>query len=412
VTVREASFEAPPAPRGPAPAAGVGPYRVTSRQPFRPDVQGIRALAVLLVIADHAAIPGFSGGYIGVDMFFVVSGYVITQLLLREAGKGVASGLGDFYSRRVRRIVPAATATLVASVLIGWATLGTRLSPQLPGDVRWASLFVANFRFIETGSNYFVPGVFPSLITQFWSLGVEEQFYLCFPLVVLLVARFAPAPRRLPYLRATLVGAIALSAWWSVHLSSLDPTPAYYSPLTRFWELGLGCLLATFTVRRPTRTPRSERIAVTLAVALLVAALITLGPTSVYPGALAWLPCGSAALLIWAGIGGQRNPVTRVLATRPLGYLGDISYSLYLVHYLWVELPGQLSPPLTSWRWRVLELCGTFATAVLSYHLLENPIRRSRRLAGDRVAVALLVCVCIACTWTASVVVDRLAHLA
>ncbi|HTW97748.1 MAG TPA: acyltransferase, partial [Acidimicrobiales bacterium] len=173
-----------------------GPFRVSPEQPFRRDIQGLRGLAVLLVIADHANLPGFAGGYIGVDVFFVVSGYVITELLLREAGKGLGTGLADFYTRRVRRIVPAATVTLVATVLVAWITLGTRLDPNLPGDVRWASLFAANFRFIETGSNYFVPGIFPSLITQFWSLGVEEQFYLCFPLVVFLVARFAPPAQR------------------------------------------------------------------------------------------------------------------------------------------------------------------------------------------------------------------------
>jgi peptidoglycan/LPS O-acetylase OafA/YrhL len=392
-------------------AAVTGPFPVGAAQPFRPDIQGLRAIAVLLVVADHAGIRGFAGGFVGVDVFFVVSGYVITQLLLREARHGIGRGLADFYSRRVRRIVPAATLTLIATVLVAWATLGSRLNPQLTGDVRWASLFSANFRLIQTGSNYFVPGIFPSLITQFWSLGVEEQFYLCFPLIVLLVARFAPPPRRLTVLAVTLTLGIAASAWWSFHISAADPTAAYYSPFTRFWELGLGCLLATVTVRRPIRTARSERLAVVVAVVLLLVALIKLSPTSVYPGTLAWLPCGAAALLIWAGIGGNRNPVTWVLSTRPLGYIGDISYSLYLTHYVWLQLPAQLANPLTSWPWRVLELSGTFATAVLSYHLLENPIRRSRRLATDRVSVALLLGVCIAAVWTASIVVDHFAHL-
>jgi peptidoglycan/LPS O-acetylase OafA/YrhL len=396
---------------GEKPTGKIGPFQVTSEQTYRPDIQGIRALAVLLVIADHAGIAGFSGGYIGVDLFFVVSGYVITQLLLRETRKGIGTGLADFYARRVRRIVPAATITLVATVLIAWAVLGARFNPQLPGDVRWASLFSANFRLIETGSNYFVPGIFPSLITQFWSLGVEEQFYLCFPLVVFLVARFAPAAHRLAVLAGFLTFAIVLSAWWSIHLSVADPTPAYYSPFTRFWELGLGCLLAVLTTHRPTRTPRSERFAVTIAIGLLVVGLIKLNPTSVYPGALAWLPCAAAALLIWAGIGGQRNPMTRVLSCAPLGYLGDLSYSLYLTHYVWLQLPAQLVHPLTSWPWRILELAGTFVSAAISYHLLENPIRRSRRLAADPVSVALVLCVCIAASWTASILVDRLAHV-
>lgn len=396
--------------RGEAAATRRGPYGVAAEQPFRPDIQGLRALAVLLVIADHADIPGFSGGYIGVDLFFVISGYVITQLVLREADKGLRTGLSDFYARRVRRIVPAATATLVGTILVAWATLGTRLNPNLPGDVRWASLFVANFRLIETGSNYFVPGIFPSLITQFWSLGVEEQFYLCFPLIVLLIARYAPPARRVVVLASTLAVAVGLSAWWSIQITSTEPTTAYYSPLTRFWELGLGCLLATLTIRRPTRTVRAEWLAATAAVALIVIALIELSARSVYPGALAWLPCGASALFIWAGVGGARNPISRLLSTRPLGYIGDLSYSLYLFHYVWLELPAQLSSPLTSWSWRVVEIAGTFATAALSYHFLENPIRHSRRLSKDRVAVFLLLCVCIATSWTASLAVAHFAH--
>jgi peptidoglycan/LPS O-acetylase OafA/YrhL len=390
--------------------AGEGPFGVEAEQPFRPDIQGLRAVAVLLVIADHAGIRGFEGGFVGVDVFFVVSGYVITQLVLREARKGIGTGLADFYSRRARRIVPAATVTLIGTVLVAWAVLGPAINPQLTGDVRWASLFSANFRLIKTGSNYFVPGIYPSLITQFWSLGVEEQFYLCFPLVVFLIARLAPPARRRALLAITLVLAIALSAWWSVHISASDPTAAYYSPFTRFWELGLGCLLAAATVRRLIRTQLSEQLAVAAAVVLLVASLIEINPTSVYPGAKAWLPCAATALLIWAGIGGRRNPVTWVLSTRPLGYIGDLSYSLYLTHYMWLELPAQLATPLTSWQWRVLELGDTFVSAALSYHLLENPIRRSRRLAADRVSVALLLCVCIAASWTASIMVDHYAH--
>ena len=289
-----------------SPRGEEGPFGVATQQPFRPDVQGLRAIAVLLVIGDHAGIRGFEGGFVGVDLFFVVSGYVITQLVLREAGKGIGTGLADFYSRRVRRIVPAATVTLIATVLVAWAVLGPAINPDLPGDVRWASLFSANFRLIETGSNYFVPGIYPSLITQFWSLGVEEQFYLCFPLVVFLIARFAPPARRRTVLAIILVLAIALSAWWSAHISASDPTTAYYSPFTRFWELGLGCLLATATVRRPIRTRLAEVLAVTIAMALLVASLIELNTTSVYPGTNAWLPCAAATLLIWAGIGGPR----------------------------------------------------------------------------------------------------------
>jgi peptidoglycan/LPS O-acetylase OafA/YrhL len=382
------------------------------RRDFRRDIQGLRALAVILVIGNHAGLPGFGGGYVGVDVFFVISGYVITQLLLREASKGMRLGLADFYSRRVRRIVPAATATLVGTLVVSEVALGARLDPNLPGDVRWASLFAANFRLIATGSNYFVPGVHPSLITPFWSLAVEEQFYLAFPVIVFLIARYVAPERRLGVLSLTLGTGIAASAWWSVQVSSGEPSLAYYSPLTRFWELGLGCLLATLTTRRPSRTVRSERLAAGAGLVLLVVALVTLSSASTYPGSLAWLPCGATALFVWAGLGGVRTPVTRLLSTRPLGYIGDISYSLYLAHYLWLELPQQLASPLTGPGWRLLELGGTVVTAMCSYHLLEGPVRRSRLLAADHVAVLLGLCVCIAVSWTAAGIVGGLAPVA
>src|SRR5579875_2799998 len=229
--------------RGRRPTAGRPP---AERPSFRPDIQGLRAVAVLLVIADHAGIPGFGGGYVGVDVLFVISGYVITRLLLRETDKGLRRGLADFYARRVRRIVPAATATLVGTVLAAGLLLGPRMNPDLPGDVRWASLFAANLRLMRTGSNYFVPGIQPSLVTQFWSLAVEEQFYLVYPLLVFVAAAVAGRHRRRVLASALLV-AVAASGWWSVHLSLTRPALAYYSPFTRFWELGVGCLLAVLT---------------------------------------------------------------------------------------------------------------------------------------------------------------------
>ena len=378
---------------------------------FRKDIQGLRALAVLLVIGNHAGISGFKGGFIGVDVFFVISGYVITQLLLREAPKGMRSGLADFYSRRIMRIVPAATAALVGTLAVGGIVLGANLDPNLPGDVRWASLFAANFRFIATGSNYFVPGIHPSPIIQFWSLGVEEQFYFFFPALVFGIWRFVPTKNRLKVLSITLGIAIITSAWWSIQISPSQSVTAYYSPFTRFWELGVGCLLATLTTGPLRRSFISEWVAVVLGIGLLGTALVILGPTSVFPGSLAWLPVGATALFIWAGAGGTNTPITRFLSIRPLTYIGDISYSLYLVHYGWLEIPKQLFPPLTGTSWVLAELVGTAITAVLLHHLIENTVRHSRRLASDRVAIVLVLCVCIAASWTQAILTQRILHL-
>ena len=396
----------PELPRTPTQADPEAEHPVASSQNGRRrDIQGLRALAVVLVIADHAGVPGFSGGFVGVDVFFVISGYVITQLLLRESPKGVRRGLVDFYSRRIRRIVPAATATLVVTMVAAELLLGARMNPLLPGDVRWASLFAANFRLISTGSNYFVPGMHPSLVTHFWSLAVEEQFYIVWPAVVFSIARLVD-PRYLHrVLAVTLTAGVAVSAWWSIHLSAGDPVAAYYSPFTRFWELGLGCLLATVASTRPIRFVWLERLAAGLGVALLVAAFTRLNSASVYPGWRAWLPCVATAALIWAGAGGGRTVASWLLSTRPLGYVGDISYSLYLFHFPLLELAKEAPSWLSSVDWRLLAIGGTVVCAICSYHRLENPIRRSRKLDSARVAVALLLAVCVAASWTATIVV-------
>jgi peptidoglycan/LPS O-acetylase OafA/YrhL len=375
----------------------------------RADIQGLRAVAVLLVIANHAEIRGFAGGFVGVDVFFVISGYVITGLLLREAGAGLRQGMADFYTRRIRRIVPAATATLVATLVAALVATGGAINPDLPGDVRWASLFGMNLRLIRTGSDYFIPGIQPSLITQFWSLAVEEQFYVVFPLVVFLVVRATRPERRLRVLSVILAAGVVASGAWSVHLSSVQPPAAYYSPFTRFWELGLGCLLATVTAGRRPPSAAHGRLAATAGVVLLVVAVAVLNAGSVYPGWRAAMPCAAAALLLWGGTSGSATGFLQLLSTRPLVYLGDLSYSLYLTHYAWLNLPRQLLPPLGGWGWRAAELAGTLVTAMASYHLLENPVRRWRRLAGDRVAVVLLLGVCVAASWAAAATVARLA---
>ena len=377
---------------------------------FRGDIQGLRAIAVVLVVLDHACVPGLEGGYVGVDVFFVISGYVITSLLLRQAPRHLWSNLATFYARRIRRIVPAATVVLVATVLAAYFTLGANFNPQLLGDVRWASLFAANFRLIATGSNYFIPGVSPSLITHYWSLAVEEQFYLVYPLVVFALTRSRDEHHRRVSLALVLVLGVAASAWWSFHQTPLAPVDAYYSPFTRFWELGLGGLVALAPSNVVRRAPRLNAAVAVLALALLGYGVLHLNATSAYPGVLAWIPCAAAAILLATGVAQARGGPATWLAWRPCRYVGDISYSLYLYHFAWLMLPLQWASPPTSWSARGVEVAGALLCSVLSYHLIENPIRRSRRLSGDRVAAFLLLGVCVALSWNATLLVGHLAH--
>jgi len=378
---------------------------------FRPDIQGLRAIAVILVILAHAQVPGFEGGFIGVDVFFVISGFVITNLLRRQPTDNVRRNLAYFYGRRIRRIVPAASLALVATIFAAYFLLGANFVPQLLGDVRWSSLFSANFRLIRTGSNYFIPGVAPSLVTHFWSLAVEEQFYLFFPLLVFTLALLTPLRARATTLGLFLVAAIGASAWYSWHLTPINPTVAYYSPFTRFWEIALGGLMALIPGAWARRTPLLSAGLATLAVIGLGLAVWKLNAQSLYPGVLAWWPCGTAAILLWTGQGSAAGAPASWLSWRPLRYIGDISYSLYLWHFVWLNLPLQMvHPPTSPWA-REIEIAGAFLCAVISYHFLENPIRRSKRLDRDFIAVLLLLFVCVACSWDSTLIVGHLSHV-
>jgi peptidoglycan/LPS O-acetylase OafA/YrhL len=372
---------------------------------YRGDIQGLRALAVLLVIASHAGVPGMTGGYVGVDVFFVISGFVITGLLWRQPPRRIRDNLAYFYSRRIRRIVPAATLTLVTTVVAARVALGANFDVRLIDDVRWAALFAANFRFIHTSANYFIPGVAPSLVTHFWSLGVEEQFYLCYPLVVFTLTWLAPPSERRRALAAFLVLGVVASAYWSAHLTHVAPITAYYSPFTRFWELALGGLMALVPTSWARSTPRLNSALAVAALAVLAVAVWRLNDFSPYPGVLAWMPCAATAVLLITGPASLRGAPATWLSLRPVRYVGDISYSLYLWHYPWLMLPAQMTHPYTSALARVVEVAGATACAVGSYHLLENPIRRSRRLDGDGVAVAMLLVACVTASIVATIVV-------
>ena len=359
----------------------------------------------------HASVPGFEGGYIGVDVFFVISGFVITRLLLRQPERSIRENLAHFYVRRIRRIVPAATVVLVVTVMAAYVLLGANFNVQLLGDVRWAALFGENFRLINTGSNYFIPGLAPSLVTHYWSLAVEEQFYLVYPVIIFAIVRYVPSANRVRALAGFLVLAVVLSSWWSYHLTSVNPVAAYYSPFTRFWQFALGGLVAVIPVAWARRTPLANAIAAGLALVVIAVAALRLNAFSAYPGLLAWWPSAAAAVLLWTGESSLRAAPAAWLSWRPLGYVGDISYSLYLWHFMWLMLPLQLVHPISSPLARIVEIAGAVVCAVVSYHLVENPIRRSKQLGRDPWATGLLLVICLVLSWDVTFSVGRLVHV-
>jgi len=216
---------------------------------FRPDVEGLRAVAVLLVVLFHAGIPGLKGGFVGVDVFFVISGFVITGVLLRERASSGRTSILAFYGRRCRRIIPAATLVILVTIAASYLVLGNLAGDRSAVDGRWAAVFLVNFHFASEGTNYLAAQLPPSPLQNFWSLSVEEQFYIVYP--TLFIA-FAAVRTRISFRTRLAIGLIVVivgSFTLSVIQTSSNATVSYFSPFTRAWELALGGLIAVSTNR-------------------------------------------------------------------------------------------------------------------------------------------------------------------
>ena len=283
-TVTGASIEKPSAET--ADEAGTAP----GDRRFRPDVEGLRAVAVILVVLYHAGFPSLTGGFVGVDVFFVISGFVITGLLLRERASTSKTSILAFYGRRCRRILPAATLVIIVTVVASYVVLGVVFGNPTAIDARWTAVFLANFHFASIGTDYLNANQPPSPLLNFWSLAVEEQFYLVYPTIFLVVAGLRTRLSLRARLIAVLVPIIVGSLVWSVVQTHANPTAAYYSPLTRAWELALGALIACGTPwlmrLRPTIAAGMTWIGLA---AIGVAAFAYSGSTP-YPGILVAVP--------------------------------------------------------------------------------------------------------------------------
>jgi peptidoglycan/LPS O-acetylase OafA/YrhL len=357
----------------------------------RDDIQGLRAVAVLLVALGHAGVPFLRGGYVGVDVFFVLSGFLITGVLLSQFAERGYVSLAEFYARRARRILPAATLTLVATVVAAHHLLNFVRAREAVWDSIWASLFGANIHFAREGSDYFEEGQPPSPVLHFWTLSVEEQFYLVWPSVVALALagtllgrrakrRRHPsktAPRRL--LVVVAAGAIA-SLVWSIHYTGESPKAAYFSTFARAWELALGAALA---IAAPTvvRLVKRGQVALGwLGLAAIGCAAVLFSSSTAFPGAAALVPAVGAALVIAAGITGQqsRRGAARVLSLAPFRYVGDRSYAFYLWHWPVLIIAVQYAGHELSVAVKLLLLAGAFVLSIASYRFFENPLRRMR----------------------------------
>lgn len=331
---------------------------------YRPDIDGLRALAVIAVVLFHYRVPGFSGGFVGVDVFFVISGYLITGLIVKEMGEGRFS-LRQFYERRVRRIFPAlfamlAVATIVAALLffpVSFLNYGKSLLAT--------AFFSANFEFWRE-AGYFDVSADQKPLLHLWSIAVEEQFYLVFPALLLLMG--ARSKLRLALaVGAIFVASLAFSIWSARHASAAG----YYLLPSRMWELMLGALLALHLFRIPAAARLHDFVAA-VGLALIGYSVFRYSPLTPFPGVAALIPCAGTALIIMAG---EDAAVNRALCLKPIVFVGLISYSFYLWHWpIYVFANAALFRAPTQFEILLL-VALSFALAVLSWRYVEQPFR-------------------------------------
>ncbi len=356
----------------------------TSGTTFRPDIEGLRAVAVLAVVLFHAGLPGVPGGFVGVDVFFVISGFLITGMLWREAGATGTVSLRRFWGARARRLLPA-SATVGVITLIASALLLSPLQVKTVSiDAITSALYVSNYWFAASGINYFGKDTLlsPSPFKHYWSLGVEEQFYLVWPVLIIAVAwlvrRRRGGPQSAPSVRPYLVILAFVSvASFALALVStyVMPPVAYFSLPTRAWQLAAGGVIA-LTVRHWRRLPGAAAVAVGWAgLALILIACVRLSSLTPYPGSAALLPTLGTALVIGAGCAGSPRGVERFLGLPPMRAIGRVSYSWYLWHWpVLVFAPVLVGHPL-GLPATLLAVAVSAGLAVLTLRYIENPLR-------------------------------------
>ncbi|PJI94259.1 acyltransferase family protein [Luteimicrobium subarcticum] len=364
-------------PAGKADAPEPGP---AAHRGFRPDIEGLRAVAIGTVLLFHAGVSFVPGGFIGVDIFFVISGFLITGLLVREVERSGRVSLSRFYARRARRLLPASALTLSVTALLSWIFMSFVDWRQVGGDIMSASLYVVNWRLAGQAVDYLAEGQAASPVQHFWSLAVEEQFYIVWPLVLLVVAWIARRRglRVRPLMGIGLAIIVVPSLAFSVVETANHPAAAYFVTTTRLWELGVGGLVAV-GAGLWTRLPRTVGFAVGWAgLATLVLGALLLRSTTPWPSAWALVPTLGAAAVIVGGAGAITG-ANRLLTWRPFVWIGGISYSLYLWHWPLLVIAGAAWGELGAKK-SLLVVAVSFIPAYLSLKLVENPFRRSRRI--------------------------------
>ncbi len=373
----------------------LAPNRRSARKEFRPDIEGLRAVAVLAVVLFHADLPGVGGGFVGVDVFFVISGFLITGLLWREVSTAGTIGLRNFYGARARRLLPASATVGVVTMISSALLLPLFQVQTVAKDGIASALYVSNYWFLFEGANYFCNRC-PSPFQHFWSLAVEEQFYLVWPAMIIgttwllrCVRRLAKRPEAAPSKRPYLV-VLALVATVSFALSLICtyviPPVAFLSLPTRAWQLAAGGLVALTAGQWRRLPPLPAALTGWTGLTLILLACTQLSATTPYPGTAALLPTLGAVLAIGAGCAGGSQGCGRVLGSSPMRAIGRMSYSWYLWHWpVLVLAPALLGHPL-GLAAKLAAVVVSGGLAALTLRSIENPLRFSARLRRSSLA--------------------------
>lgn len=384
---------------------------VTGINEKRLDIQGMRAVAVLLVVLFHAEIPGFGGGYVGVDVFFVISGFLISTHLLKSLRDHGRVGFGAFYARRARRLLPAAFVVIIATVLAARLLVSPIQFGYVIKDAIAATFYIPNLWFAYNATDYLAEKT-PSLLLHYWSLGVEEQFYLLWPVLLAILFRFCTARWTLAIAMSALIVVSFAVCLYSTTYAQPD---AFFLLPARVWEFGLGALVALALLDgRQLFAPRIAAALGWVGLLAIIGAAVVFTTKTVYPGSAVAIPVLGAALLIAAGTapGGP----ARMLSVRPVTWIGDISYSLYLVHWPVLMLPvaaGAYMEHLPMWA-RIALAMACVPLAWLLYTYVEIPGQRIGWLTASRprrtfgVAAAAMATVVVTALTAGMVVQSRL----
>lgn len=346
---------------------------------YRPDIDGLRAIAILAVVGFHAFPEWIRGGFVGVDIFFVISGFLISCIIFANLEKGTFS-YRDFYARRIKRIFPALILVLGTSYALGWCLLLPDEFKQLGKHIAAGVGFVSNL-ILWNEAGYFDSASYTKPLLHLWSLGIEEQFYIVWPLLLGLVWK-----RRLNFLAITIFIAAASFAA-NIFTVTSDPVAAFYSPLSRFWELMMGGVLAYLTLHKPHHLPRDTNIQSAIGLLLIVISVASIDQQAAFPGWWAVLPTVGAFLLISAKPTDWANRY--LLGNRVLVWIGLISYPLYLWHWTILSFLRITESGILPIRIRIAAVLASLFLAWLTYWAVEQQVRF--RAKGNWIIVVLCV---------------------